>query len=223
MIAEPTFQSLPVPSSSHVGWLNACHATGKFHIRTCDVGLGVFASRDLAPGENILAIVGPIIDFAETKRRGPQECMAIQIGPDRYIDTQPPGVFVNHSCEPNAGIRQNQNLVALRKIRRGQEIRYDYSTTMEEDSFAMQCLCGAPRCREWVRDFSTLPQPLRKRYLARGIVMDFILKMLPAGHQYCRQTRPVPRTGLWMSQGNEPGQTALSRINSKNSETTRAI
>jgi hypothetical protein len=96
------------------------------------------------PGENILAIVGPIIDFAETKRRGPQECMAIQIGPDRYIDTQPPGVFVNHSCEPNAGIRQNQNLVALRKIRRGQEIRYDYSTTMEEDSFAMQCLCGAP-------------------------------------------------------------------------------
>jgi len=176
MIAEPMLQSLSVPSSSHVGWLNACHATEKFHIRACDLGLGVFASRDLMAGEIILAIEGPIIDFAETKRRGPRECMAIQIGPDHYIDTQPPGVFVNHSCEPNAGIRKSRHLTALREIRRGQEIRYDYSTTMEEHSFTMQCLCGAPTCREWVRDFSTLPGPLRERYLARGIVMDFILK-----------------------------------------------
>lgn len=222
MIAEPTFQSLPVPLSSHVGCLNACHATKKFHIRTCDVGLGVFASRDLAPGEIILAIEGPIIDFAETKRRGPRECMAIQIGPDQYIDTKPPGVFVNHSCEPNAGIRQNQNLVALRKIRPGQEIRYDYSTTMEEDSFAMQCLCGAPTCREWIRDFSTLPRSLRERYLAQDIVMDFILKMQPAKHQLCRLARLNPHTNSRVFQKSEPGQTALSKINPKYSAAQNA-
>jgi hypothetical protein len=175
MTSEPMLQS---ESTNHIRWLNACHSTEKFHLRSCDVGLGVFASRDILPGEVILDIEGPIIDFAETKRRGPRECMAIQIGPNRYIDTQPPGVFVNHSCEPNAGIRKNRNLVALRKIRQGQEIRYDYSTTMEEHSFTMQCLCGAPTCREWVRDFSTLPQPLRERYLAQGIVMDFIMKSL---------------------------------------------
>jgi hypothetical protein len=206
MIAEPTFQSPPAPSSPRVGWLNASHATGKFHIRTCDVGLGVFASRDLMPGEIILAIEGPIIDFAETKRRGPRECMAIQIGPDRYIDTQPPGVFVNHSCEPNAGIRQNQNLVALRKIHRGQEIRYDYSTTMEEHSFTMRCLCGAPACREWVRDFSTLPPSLREHYVTQGIVMDFILKTQPAEHQYCRQARPSPRTNSWVVHKSNPAR-----------------
>jgi len=170
------FQSYSIHLSPDAGWLNAHPSTEKFRIRACDVGLGVFASRDLMPGEIILAIEGPIIDFAETKRRGPRECMAIQIGPDRYIDTQPPGVLVNHSCEPNAGIRENRYLTALRKIRRGQEIRYDYSTTMEEHSFTMQCLCGAPSCREWVRDFSTLPRPLRERYLAQGIVMDFILR-----------------------------------------------
>jgi hypothetical protein len=222
MIAEPTFQSPPVPSSPYVGWLNAHHATEKFHIRICDVGLGVFASRDLAPGENILAIEGPIIDFAETKRRGPRECMAIQIGPDRYIDTQPPGVFVNHSCEPNAGIRQNQNLVALRKIRPGQEIRYDYSTTMEEDSFVMQCLCGAPTCREWVRDFSTLPQPVRERYLVQDIVMDFILKTQPAEHQPCQRGRSNPRTNSWVVRKSEPDQTALFKINSKYFEAQNA-
>ena len=161
MTAEPMFQFLLIPSSPDPGWLNARHSTDKFHIRACDVGLGVFASRDLMPGEIILAIEGPVIDFAETKRRGPRECMAIQIGPDRYIDTQPPGVLVNHSCEPNAGIRENRYLTALRRIRPGQEIRYDYSTTMEEHSVTMQCLCGAPTCREWVRDFSTLPRPHR--------------------------------------------------------------
>src|SRR5512138_1458018 len=85
-----------------------------YYIERCDVGLGVFASRDLEPGDVILEIGGPIIDFAETKRRGPRECMAIQVGDDRYIDTQAPAVFVNHSCEPNAGIRNDEKMIALR-------------------------------------------------------------------------------------------------------------
>jgi hypothetical protein len=176
MTSEPMLRSPSLPATQNAGWLNAQHATEKFLIQTCDVGLGVFARRELLPGEIILTLGGPIIDFAETKRRGPRECMAIQIGPDRYLDTQPPGVFVNHSCEPNAGIRKNRQLVALQPIHQGQEIRYDYSTTMEEHSFTMQCLCGALTCREWIRDFSTLPRPLRERYLARNIVMDFILQ-----------------------------------------------
>lgn len=146
------------------------------YLAECDVGLGVFANRDIARGEIILKFWGPIIDFKETKRRGPLECMAIQIGPDRYIDTRPPGVFVNHSCEPNAGIRTSRFLIALKDIRRGEEIRYDYSTTMEEGSFSMECRCGKPSCRRVVRDFSTLPAALRRSYLGRGVVMGFILR-----------------------------------------------
>lgn len=151
-------------------------STDQIYIGECDVGMGVFANRDIAPGEVILAIEGPLIDFAETKRRGARECMAIQIGFNKYIDTQPPGVFVNHSCEPNSGIRENKYLVALREIRKGREIRYDYSTTMEEQSFTMKCLCGAPACRKVITDFSTLPRPLREKYIAQGVVMSFILR-----------------------------------------------
>ncbi len=150
--------------------------TGTYDIGHCDVGLGVFANRDIEPGDKILAFGGPIIDFAETRRRGPWECMAIQIGHDRYIDTRPPGVFVNHSCEPNAGIRDDKQLTALKLIRKNEEIRFDYSTTMEEQSFTMRCLCGAPSCRGMVRDFSTLPAELRKRYLDEQIVMGFIAR-----------------------------------------------
>lgn len=165
----------PAPYDQPLHSLDACAAGDPvFRIRPCDVGLGVFAARDIAAGEVILGIRGPTIDFSETKRRGPRECMAIQVGHDRYIDTQAPGVFVNHSCEPNAGIRNDDALVALRDIATGEEIRFDYSTTMEEQSFTMDCLCGAAQCRRVIRDFSTLPQHIQERYLDLGIVMSFI-------------------------------------------------
>ncbi|HYG33258.1 MAG TPA: SET domain-containing protein-lysine N-methyltransferase [Clostridia bacterium] len=147
-------------------------------IEECDVGLGVFARRSIRKGETILTFGGPVIDFAETKRRGPWECMPLQFGPNQYFDTQPPGIFVNHSCHPNAGIRNDRDLVALRDIQPGEEIRFDYSTTMEEQSFTMRCLCGAPNCRHTIADFSMLSEPVQEEYIAQGIVMSFIVKKL---------------------------------------------
>ena len=148
------------------------------YVADCELGRGVFARRAIRSGEIVLVFGGPLIDFEETKRRGPRECMAIQVGPDQYIDTQPPGVFANHSCAPNAGIRQDRELVALRNIAPREEIRYDYSTTMDEKSFTMRCRCGAPGCRQVVRDFSELPQGIQEYYLSRGLVMSFIAKRL---------------------------------------------
>ena len=150
------------------------------YVAECDLGRGVFAGRAIRRGETILLFAGALIDFAETKRRGPRECMAIQVGPDLYIDTQPPGVFANHSCAPNAGIRHDRELVALRNIAAGEEIRYDYSTTMDEKSFTMQCHCGAPGCRQVVTDFSELPACIQDYYLSQGLVMGFIVKRLRA-------------------------------------------
>src|SRR5271157_1781708 len=145
----------------------AQYSNGTFFVAECRFGLGVFANRDLYPEEKILAFGGPIIDFAETKRRGPWECMPLQIGENRYFDTRPPGIFVNHSCQPNAGIRDDRELVALRPIGKGEEIFFDYSTTMEEQSFTMRCFCGAPGCRGIVADFSNLPREVQDRYLAQ--------------------------------------------------------
>jgi hypothetical protein len=176
MTAESLLRSSAFVRAEDRARITGHFSTDKFTIAPCDVGYGVFANRDIWRGEALLVFAGPIIDFAETKRRGPRECMAIQVGPDRYLDTQPPGVFVNHSCSPNAGIRDDVRLVALHNIRRGQEIRFDYSTTMEEQSFTMHCLCGAPECRSIIGDFSMLPLEVRARYLAQGIVMGFIQK-----------------------------------------------
>lgn len=86
---------------------------------------------------------------------------------------------MNHSCNPNCGIR-NGVLVALRNIIEGEEIAYDYSTTMDERYWTMACRCGAAACRGIVDDFRTLPEELRRQYLSLGIVMPFIAEQYGA-------------------------------------------
>jgi hypothetical protein len=87
-------------------------------------------------------------------------------------------VFVNHSCAPNTGIRNDWDLVALRDIPQGEEIRYDYSTSLDEKSFTMRCRCGAPGCRQVVTDFAELPAAVQDYYLCRRLVMSFIVRRL---------------------------------------------
>lgn len=56
------------------GCVTEGYSTDKFAIAPCDVGYGVFARRDIWRGEAILVFTGPVIDFTETKRRGPRGC-----------------------------------------------------------------------------------------------------------------------------------------------------
>jgi len=176
MIAESLRQPSLFLQAGNRTFVKERYSTETYYIDECAFGLGVFARRAIEPGETILAFGGPVIDFAETKRRGRWECMPLQIGANRYYDTQPPGIFVNHSCQPNAGIRQDRDLVALRPIQAGEEICFDYSTTMEEQSFTMNCGCGTLRCRRVIADFSTLPREVQEEYLDNGIVMGFIAR-----------------------------------------------
>ena len=159
---------------THLNYQN--YSTKEFFIDKCDLGLGTFANRDLEIGEVILTFAGPLIDFEETKTRGCWECMPIQIDENIYIDTVAPGVFVNHSCAPNAGIKRDRDLVALHRIQKGEEIRFDYSTTMEENSFRMKCECRHHACRGVIADFSTLRYEKRLEYIQHENVMSFIAR-----------------------------------------------
>lgn len=153
----------------------------KFYIATGDLGFGMFAQCDIAPGSIIYVFGGPLIDLAETKKRGERECMPIQIDYDTYIDTMVPGCYVNHSCSPNAGIANDYELVALRLIKAREEIRFDYSTTMLEQSFTMECRCGKPNCRRRVCDFTLLPPKIQCDYLQKKMVMSYIMHEFETG------------------------------------------
>jgi hypothetical protein len=153
-----------------------------------ELGLGVYARRAIAAGEEILQMTGPEVTFDEAVAKGDEQCYTLQIGPTQYVDLAEPGRYANHSCDPNAGViggararaaagnarALGLTLLAIRPIRRGEEVCFDYSTTMDEDHWTMPCRCGSPDCRGVVADFKELPKALRQRYLALGIVQPFI-------------------------------------------------
>ncbi len=148
---------------------------GAIRVAECDLGHGVFAGRDFREGELLFQFTGPLISLAQAIEKGEAEGNVLQIGAMSYIDLEAPSVFVNHCCQPNAGVRDLVCAYALRPIGEGEQIFYDYSTTMSEQRWTMKCRCGAASCRGLIYDFHDLPAELQQRYLAMGIVQPFIV------------------------------------------------
>jgi len=159
-------------------WMHPDAANPQVIVRPCDLGFGLFAGRPFAAEEQILVFTGPELSFDAMVTQGEAEANALQIDDYLYLNIGAPGVYANHSCLPNAGIRQDRQLVALRPIQAGEEIRYDYSTTMWEDHWTMDCRCGQVNCRRLIADFPTLPPLLQRRYLHLQVVQTFIVKRL---------------------------------------------
>jgi hypothetical protein len=148
---------------------------GGFMVRNGRHGLGVHAARNVRDGEALFQFHGARISFVDAVAKGEQESYALQIDRDTYVDLDPLGCLVNHSCNPNVGLRPDGWLIALRGVGEGEELRYDYSTTMDENYWTMPCECGEKQCRGRVMDFCTLPEDVRTFYLRRGIVQSHLL------------------------------------------------
>jgi hypothetical protein len=137
-------------------------------------GRGVFTDEPIAAGTLIVTFTGPFLRYAETTPR----TYALQIGPDLYIGASSgPDDFINHSCEPNAGFRiegTTADLHAIRDIEAGEEILFDYSTTLDEDDFTMVCQCGTPSCRKVIGDAKYLPEKIWKKYETLGILPAYV-------------------------------------------------
>jgi hypothetical protein len=138
-------------------------------------GLGLLAAADIAAGSIILFITGELVGLEEVLASGIDESYPLQVAPEIYLDLDSRSRVINHSCIPNAGLRSDRIMVALRDIRRNEEILYDYSTTMSERRWLMQCMCGEANCRGTVGDFHDLPHDVQRRYLQLGIVQSFIV------------------------------------------------
>lgn len=137
-------------------------------IKKTKKGFGVYAGRFYRKSEVICVMKG-------RKRKGWALSMnPLQVGLNVYIDLARPFVYINHSCNPNCGVRGRTTLFALRDIRKGEEITYDYSTTVDE---TFLCKCGAKRCRRYVPiDFWGLQLSQKRSYLKRNAVPAYIKK-----------------------------------------------
>lgn len=146
----------------------------KLVVCSSKIGRGVFAGKNFAPGDLILVLKGKKFKWGDPIHFTDSGDYLIQTGHKSYIMPDSPGVFLNHSCKPNAGINRNRRLIAIKGIKEGEEITFDYSTTMDENFWTLDCLCGESGCREKITDFRFLPSDIRFKYLQLNIVQGFI-------------------------------------------------
>jgi hypothetical protein len=150
------------------------------YTQTTRTGIGLLAARPFARGKDITRISGRVYHWRVLLRRGGSFLAnCFRYSEDTYLDPgDGPGRYLNHSCDPNAGIRKEARalyLFAARRIRAGEEIVIDYSTiTGDDDAWRMYCRCGSPKCRRWVGRFGLLPAGLRKSLLERGLVPSHV-------------------------------------------------
>ncbi len=85
-------------------------------------GRGAFARESVDAGTELIQFAGPLLKYKDTS----PTTLAVQIGPDLYMGASGgPDDFVNHCCEPNAGLIVRDNdvrLIAIRDIDAGEEI-----------------------------------------------------------------------------------------------------
>lgn len=162
----------------------------KFEVRKSNIeGSGVFATSDYENGAVICEFKGErlTVENLKEKYKSGEERIddPFQVGADVYLDLCEPYVYFNHSCDPNAGMKGSGTLFAIRPIKKGEEITFDYSSTEDTDDkvwginwtekWRIPCKCGAGNCRKEIRVFSLLPEEIRDRYYNKGALMDFII------------------------------------------------
>jgi len=131
------------------------------------IGNGIFAQQVLKKGE-LLAVFGGVVYEWDTFINLPERerSLCIQVEENLFLVPRPigDGDYVNHCCNPNAGLSGQIALVAMRDIQPGEEICFDYamSDTAAYDEFA--CNCGAPNCRRSVTGSDWQLPELQKRY-----------------------------------------------------------
>jgi len=110
-------------------------------------GKGVFANRDFKTGETVMKWnVDTILSKEEVENLSEKEKRYIFPYGDRFILQQPPERYVNHSCDPNTIVVDNSSDVAIRDIKKGEEITNDYSGSFIPGE-VMKCNCGSKNCK----------------------------------------------------------------------------
>ncbi len=127
-------------------------------------GKGVFAVQDIAEGEVLVEYTGEVISWQEAQDRHPHDpkqpnhTFYFHVDEDRVIDAKFGGNssrWINHSCNPNCFADEQDGrifITALRNIRAGEELNYDYGLIIEERytpklKAEYPCWCGSKNCR----------------------------------------------------------------------------
>lgn len=127
-------------------------------------GYGVIAERDFAEGE-VLAEVDGILRHEDQEF---DDTYSLLLEKGWLLDMVDQNRWINHSCDPNCEVEAEYEgpedswacITAIRPIRAGEEITYDYCFSAE---LAEPCRCGASICRGYIVDPDELSRVAKTR------------------------------------------------------------
>jgi hypothetical protein len=104
----------------------------------------------------------------------------VQVRENEHIELDPKHLqYINHGCEPNVFFDVDRGeLVCVRAIAAGDELRYFYPSTEWSMVEPFACQCGSPRCLVHITGASALAPSL----LAGYRVSAYVAGKLAAGH-----------------------------------------
>ena len=125
---------------------------------------GIFAKSNIAKGTRIIEYVGEKITNEEAGRRfdvsqavhdsdeANGAVYVFELNKQYSIDgnvSYNTARHINHSCDPNAKtdvIRSKIWIIAIRGIKAGEEITYNYGYDLSDDYKTQPCRCGSDKC-----------------------------------------------------------------------------
>jgi len=144
---------------------------------------GGFARKDILEGTRVIEYVGPRLTKSQSDTRADELIEAnekdgnkgsvyiFELNKRTDIDgsvSWNTAKWINHSCDPNCEtdiIRGRIWIIALKDIKKGEEITYDYGYDIE-DFDDHPCKCGSKKCVGFIvaeEDWPKLKQRLRYR------------------------------------------------------------
>ena len=138
--------------------------------------VGVYTNEDIAKGTRFIEYVGEKITMKEAGRRvdASQEIhnsnqtngavYIFELSARYSIDGNVPyntARHINHSCDPNAKtdvIRGKIWIIALRDIKAGEEITYNYGYDFSDEYKTHPCRCGTDKCVGFILHKDLWPQ-----------------------------------------------------------------
>jgi len=137
-------------------------------------GKGVFATAKIKKDELICVFGGYIKALTEEEKlpkaiqdEGLQISATFALGIIKISQLEN-AAFFNHSCDPNSGFKGQIFLVAMRNIKKGEQVTFDYAMVLSKAKnvsfYKIKCFCGANNCRGYVTENDWKKPELQKKY-----------------------------------------------------------
>lgn len=117
---------------------------------------GLYANKDFKEGDRIIEYKGKKVTHKEVEKNqkydNTKAIYLFTLNKKYCLDgdtANNTAKFINHSCDPNCDVDIINGKIwisAVKDIKKGEELSYDYAFSFDKDFRQFPCLCGSTNC-----------------------------------------------------------------------------